>query len=158
MSQVNPGQKRRLYNSLHICVDHWNRWDRALFVQILNLLLSKSKCKKNIWPVTRAAMSWITINRLLSWKLCVASSPRVPCRVLGLSMRLMLLRTGPEVVHEESSGRRIKPVMSLSGFWDVFSYLLRKKELRSPLGRSRDGIWVPSLSANSLAAQPASPA
>lgn len=81
MSQVILGQKRRLSNSLYNCVDHWNSWDRALYVQVLNLL-SKSKYKKNIWPIAWA-MSSIAANGLLSWKSCMASSPQSATQSAG---------------------------------------------------------------------------
>lgn len=42
--------------------------------------------------------------------------------------------------------------------WDIFSYFKIKVEFRSPLGRNRDGMWVPSLLRSSPMAQSASPA
>lgn len=30
--------------------------------------------------------------------------------------------------------------------WDTFSYFLIKAEFRSPLGRNREGMWVPTRS------------
>lgn len=80
----------------------------------------------------------------------MASSPQGALQSAGCSMRLVLLRMGPEAVHRESSGRRLKSGMSLfSGVWDIFSEFLQKREFRSHLGKSRDGMWIEKLAHSS---------
>lgn len=55
---------------------------------------------------------------------------------------------------KKRSSRRVKSGMSLfSTLWDIFSYFLIEVKLRSPLGRNRDGMCVPSLLRRSHMAQ-----
>lgn len=68
------GKNQRLCNSLYSCVDNWSRWDRSLYVHMLN----KSKCK-NILSVALAPA-----KELLRWKWCMYSSPQSATKSPGV--------------------------------------------------------------------------